>query len=288
MSIEAGDVQSERVSHVLARVTHNTNVPRSRNRVRPEGVLQLALKRRLLGRNSGVVGNNAELQAENSALWTELENQEENYRILEQERDAAEMLGMELEDKNQELQDELRSLNYKAVALRKVGTAINNVPAGDMDFFVELASQLTPPSAEDCLKAMQIAFPNRCEILDSAWQSSKSMNSFQNGRRLLSLLRRLITEYATAIETGGDANARMVFSSDEYSANESETVESSPSLSAKRRFNYNGKSIDMFRHLKIGKADNVTHTLRVHFAWLPIEKKIVIGHCGEHLPISSH
>ncbi len=82
--------------------------------------------------------------------------------------------------------------------------------------------------------------------------------------------------------------ARMVFSSEEYSANESETVENSPTLSAKRRFTYKGDSIDMFRHLKIGKVDNVAHTLRVHFAWIPTEKKIVIGHCGEHLPISSH
>lgn len=91
-----------------------------------------------------------------------------------------------------------------------------------------------------------------------------------------------------AEKIGGDVKARMVFSSEEYSANESETVENSPTLSAKHRFTYKGDSIDMFRHLKIGKVDNVAHTLRVHFAWIPTEKKIVIGHCGEHLPISSH
>lgn len=284
--IEAfGERQGERVSHILARVTHNTNVPRSRNRIRPEGVMQLALKRRLLSRNSGSSANSVELQTENSALWKELENQEENYRILELERDASEMRVMELEDKNQELLDELRGNKYKADALRKVGISEKDAP--DFDFLFELASQPSPPSAEDCLKAIQIAFPNQCEILESAWQSSRNMISFQNGRRLLKLLRRLVTEYAAAIDSGGDVKARMVFSSEEYSANESETVESSPSLSSKRKFSYKGESIQMFRHLKIGKADNVAHTLRVHFAWISSEKKIVIGHCGAHLPISS-
>ncbi len=281
-----GERQGERVSHILARVTHNTNVPRSRNRIRPEGVMQLALKRRLMSRTNGIVSDSAELQLENTALWKELEAQEENYRTLEQERDAAEMRGMELEDKNQELQDRLRSQEYKADALRKGGLSDSNTP--DVDFLVELASQPTQPSAEDCLNAIQTAFPLRCEILESAWESARAMSSFQNGRRLLGLLRRLTTDYVKAIEDGGDTKARMVFSTDEYSANESETVESSPTLSAKRRFNYNGESVDMFKHLKIGKADNVTHTLRVHFTWIPTEKKIVIGHCGEHLPIASH
>jgi hypothetical protein len=281
-----GEGQSERVSHILARVTHNTNVPRLRNRIRPEGVMQLALKRRLLERKSSIESNSTDLLAENTALWQELERQEENYLTLEKARDAAEIRVMELEDKNQELDDQLRGLEYKAKAMRNVGIESDSTP--DINFLFEIASQATPPSAEDCLKAIKLAYPKKCEILDSAWQSSRAMNSFQNGRRLLSLLRRLITEYASEIENGGDVKARMIFSSEEYSANESETVEKSPTLSAKRRFVYAGNTIDMFKHLKIGKADNLAHTLRVHFAWIAKEKKIVIGHCGEHLPIASH
>lgn len=281
-----GGEKGERVSYILARVTHNTNVPRSRNRIRPEGVMQLALKRRLLSRTLSNSTDNSALQVENSALWKELETQEENYRNLEQDRDSAELSKMELDDKNQELQDRIRNLEYKTDALQVVGASTVNAP--DVNFLFEIAAQPTPPNAEDCLKAIQLAFPHRCEILDSAWQSARAMNSFQNGRRLLSLVRRLATDYVDAVESGGDNQARMVFSSDEYSANESETVESSPSLSAKRRFTYKGEIVEMFKHLKIGKADNVAHTLRVHFAWVPHERKIVIGYCGEHLPIANH
>jgi hypothetical protein len=42
-----GDKQNERISQLLAWVTNNTNVLRLRKRVRPEGVTQLAIRRRL-------------------------------------------------------------------------------------------------------------------------------------------------------------------------------------------------------------------------------------------------
>ena len=42
-----GDTQHDRISQLLAWVTNNTNVLRLRKRVRPEGVTQLALWRRL-------------------------------------------------------------------------------------------------------------------------------------------------------------------------------------------------------------------------------------------------
>ena len=40
----------------------------------------------------------------------------------------------------------------------------------------------------------------------------------------------------------------------------------------------------MLKHLKIGIKDSLSETLRVHFEWLADEKRIVIGHCGGHLP----
>lgn len=281
-----GESQASRVSHVLARVTHHTNVPRSRNRVRPEGVMQLALKRRLLGRRPDENVDGAALKTENSALWIELENQEESYQSLKNELDSVELKSMELEDKNQELNDQLRAQEYKATALEMRGSPEAAMP--DMRYFVELAARADQPSPEDCLQAISVAYPQHCVILESAWKSARDMPSFQSGRRLLGMLQRLMTDYAQALQAGGDTQARKTFSTNEYSANESETVESSPTLRAKRCFQYNGKTIEMFKHLKIGTPDNISLTLRVHFSWLPEETKIVIGHCGEHLPVASH
>lgn len=55
-----------------------------------------------------------------------------------------------------------------------------------------------------------------------------------------------------------------------------------------RTFAYEGKQVEMFRHLKIGIEANVVKTIRVHFHWDSEREKIVIGYCGKHLPISSH
>jgi hypothetical protein len=42
-----GDIQHDRISRLLAWTTNNTNIPRLRQHVRPEGVVQLALRRRM-------------------------------------------------------------------------------------------------------------------------------------------------------------------------------------------------------------------------------------------------
>ena len=54
-----------------------------------------------------------------------------------------------------------------------------------------------------------------------------------------------------------------------------------------RAFNYEGETVEMFRHLKIGVGDDATRTIRVHFHWDADREKIVIGYCGEHLSVSS-
>ena len=54
-------------------------------------------------------------------------------------------------------------------------------------------------------------------------------------------------------------------------------------LRRQREFVYQGKPVEMLRHLKIGVGDDVTKTIRVHFHWDAEREKIVIGYCGEHL-----
>ena len=44
----------------------------------------------------------------------------------------------------------------------------------------------------------------------------------------------------------------------------------------------------MWQHLKIGVKDSLSRTLRIHFFWDPGAGKVVIGHCGKHLPIPRH
>ena len=113
------------------------------------------------------------------------------------------------------------------------------------------------------------------------------MSLFSYGRRLLDMLRRLVTEYRDKLLEGGDNEARKVFGRNEYAAKESETIMGNKAMRRQRTFEYDGEQVEMFRHLKIGADENVAKTIRVHFHWDAEREKIVIAYCGEDFPISS-
>ena len=100
------------------------------------------------------------------------------------------------------------------------------------------------------------------------------------------MLSKLVTTYVHTLVAKGDAQARLVFASGEYSAQES-TATSKGQLGALRRFLYKGELVAMERHLKIGVANNRSTTLRVYFLWDAEDEKCVIGWCGEHLPTAT-
>lgn len=47
---------------------------------------------------------------------------------------------------------------------------------------------------------------------------------------------------------------------------------------------YEGKRVDISRHIKLGRAFDPRYTLRLHFHWDDERAKIVVHHAGEHLP----
>lgn len=51
---------------------------------------------------------------------------------------------------------------------------------------------------------------------------------------------------------------------------------------------YEGKRVDISRHIKLGRAFDPRYTLRLHFHWDAERTKIVVHHAGEHLPTLSN
>ncbi len=79
-----------------------------------------------------------------------------------------------------------------------------------------------------------------------------------------------------------------VFGGSSYAPRESQTIERNPKSKRDRTFSYQGKTVEMWQHLKIGAKDSENHTLRVHFCWDEELAKVVIGHCGKHLFNPNH
>lgn len=142
-----------------------------------------------------------------------------------------------------------------------------------------LSGDMTP---EVCVRIIATAFPDRVVVLDDAYSSAKKAREFRQQGKLASLLLRLATDYYSALVDGkGDAEASTCFG-EAFAAKESETTMSNARAKKERTFRYAGEDLVMWPHLKIGVKESVAETIRVHFAWVPESKRIVIGWCGEH------
>ena len=230
------------------------------------------VERRLINRMDELIQEGApdpdedeliKLRQENYVLWQELKNAEA------------------LEERNHQLEEENFLLKENSSAAQ--GASAEN--PSDLLALLDLAGggkpRITP---SQCLRLIAAAAPDRVVILPSASESAAKVDqTFTSGDRLLSLLARLVTRYLDAVRSGADVAG--IFSFQEYARTESETTMSAATLADRRKFSYRGKTLLMDSHLKIGVAANLRFTLRVYFAYDKPSDRIVIGWCGEHLPV---
>lgn len=128
----------------------------------------------------------------------------------------------------------------------------------------------------ESLKLIELLYSDRVSILPDAWDSAKKIDhSFQSKSKFTRDLILLVTDYYEKRREGGDNLARGVFGS-RYAAQESDTVMSS---SLKKTRNFSG--YQMTAHISIGYSE------RLYFLFENKSQKILIGYCGQHLPISS-
>ena len=285
-----GDTQHERISQVLAWVTNNTNIPRLRKHVRPEGVMQLALRRRLQTvRARGEQLDASQLREEMEKASRLSAEQAEWISTLE---DGNSELESDITDAKARLEDALEDLKNRNFVIQALKSQLENAGGGrtsnvDTEKLLILACLPNPPTPLECIEVIESLYGDKCIVLESAKASAREMERFSYGRRLLDMLRRLVTEYRSTLLEGGDNEARKVFGKNEYAAKESETLMGNKAMRRQRTFEYEGELVEMFRHLKIGIDEDVERTIRVHFHLDGEHKKIVIGYCGEHLPVAS-
>jgi len=285
-----GDTQHDRISQILAWVTHNTNIPRLRKRIRPEGVMSLALRQTLKeARERSEKLDESGLRDEVERLAQAAQEQNEWVALLEETNNNLEnemqQLRLDLDERNEELSIERNTVRALKEQLRNAGARMSDI---DGAYLLNMICRADEPEPLECLNMIEMVYGDNCKILESAKKSAKEASRFSQTRQLLDLLVRLVTKYRTVLMEKGDSEARKVFGKSEFAAKESETVMNSPALRRTRKFEYQGEYVDMFRHLKIGVADDLQKTIRVHFYWDPNVSKVVIGYCGKHLPVSSH
>ena len=131
--------------------------------------------------------------------------------------------------------------------------------------------------------------PGHLLVLESAWSSADQAKGFEHGDQLFELLWLLATSYREQKLTGApDRIAGQIFGGSSYAPRESQTIESNTQARRARTFTYQGKTVEMWQHLKIGAKDSENRTLRIHFCWDEELGQVVIGHCGKHLFNPNH
>ncbi|MCY4584532.1 MAG: hypothetical protein OXB98_00695 [Bryobacterales bacterium] len=289
--IQAWGREPQRVSQILAWVTANTNIPRLRMHVRPEGVRLLSMRRRMAKvRMASAQMDIAQLRQELDEAYERIDNQESYFNEIVEENATLQNDLLSYKNHLADVEDKLRQKNFALNFRREVLSPGDNTNSVAFDFepLLKLAKRKEEPSPLECIEIIEQLYADRCILLDSARSSAKKMSRFIHGRDLLDLLVKLVTTYRDGLMDGGDSKARGVFGKGEYAARESETVTASKAMRRQRTFDYDGEKVEMYRHLKIGVDDDPTRTIRVHFYWDGDRQKIVIGYCGEHLPVPSH
>tara|TARA_R110002167_G_scaffold365962_1_gene592232 strand:- start:4081 stop:5697 length:1617 start_codon:yes stop_codon:yes gene_type:complete len=282
------------IGELLSIITHTTNGYRKRLHFSPTDVRAKRQKdhREFLKQKYSELQQSGDYEELLNEAFEQIDSYDSTIEALKDEHqqivDSFEMEKMEIEDKNESLTEEIRSNSYTISELkRQLGGANSGEQLLNAELIQILSESLShDPNPEQCLKLVEAIYPSRIVVLDSALASARDSISFRQGRKLIGLLFKLATEYIDVLSQGGDSKAKDIFGK-AYSANESETVEKNQELSKIRQFTYNGEDIYMFKHLRIGVADNITETIRVHFHWDSKKSTIAIGYCGPHLPIGA-
>jgi hypothetical protein len=287
---------SDRLSpekEILSTITHKTNLPNSWKHISFDKVTENLKKRELdrLRAESLETGKSSEytkfleeyVKTQDQQIVATQAEYQQKVDNLQSEYEA-------LEISNLEMDDEIRKLRYEIDALKIQLSPILARTSGSRDDMqtsikeaLERASQSFTPALS--LEIVSKLFPNRIEVLDSAWKSAEKSSPLKEKRKAFELLWKLATDYWVSLASGkGDTEARMIFGNS-YAAKESELAESNARVRLLRTFCYKERDIFMVKHLKIGVNPSPVETIRIHFDWEADEQKIIIGYCGPHLDL---
>lgn len=274
---------------ILEAVAHRTNSQHAGKAISIEAVqllnirLSLDTKRKLAGETGGQKEFIKLLEEYQLTLEGDIKMKTaaiaELNEALEEER-------YKVEEREEEHKEELRAATAKAEVFQAAANQMATRTTGDVAKELSdsvAAALLDKPTLEQALRTLLVAYPDRLVILEPAWNSAKDSECFKHQSASWDLLKKLSGEYWESLAGGtGDHEARKIFGT-KFVATDSDKVENNQRARQLRTFIYKGKPIQMFKHLRLGVKDSAAETLRVYFEWDPADKKIVIGHCGEHL-----
>jgi hypothetical protein len=232
-----------------------------------------------IGDDAGVQRLMADLEAAEKLLG---EVQDQAIRAEEARRSTAQQCEVaELEASTERM---LRESLQTQLVERRTSAAHAAMGADLRDGLRSLVCKTGSPTPLQALQLLEALFPERLVVLPEALNSAEVDGArFRKPDEVFSLLLRLCTGYYDGLLKGGDTVAKQAFSKWEYAAQGSDGEVNSAACERDRTRAYKGKPLVMWAHLRAGGKGAAEDCLRIHFAWAPEDRKIVVGHCGAHL-----
>lgn len=137
------------------------------------------------------------------------------------------------------------------------------------------------------LRFFEHIFSNRIVVHEKAYQSADDYDNFKEFDKAWELLTALaLTLYDMKFTEGRfDDKAFINRTNVELAMTEGPMTMKDAKLMKLREREYKGKTYYVTPHLKYSNDRN--KLLRVHFAFIEEEKKILVGHCGVHIPTAA-
>lgn len=245
-----------------------------RNLIRKENFLKL--KKDLDGKVSELAANEKWKEFSDS-IMQQYEAETKKNEDLSSQLEAKELRILELMEEKEELEKaknaELFNLktSYEAKGRKVQETSFKSPP--------ELPE--TMESIKDW--ALSGVFPHLA-FSASAWKPALEYDSFSDLGNLWKILWHLDNTLYSMKFVNNVANIEKEFenkSGIRYSRSEGKTTANDAKLAALRRFQFEGKTYEMWTHVGLGTRE--PHLIRIYFAFDDDSRRIIIGYVGPHM-----
>lgn len=188
-----GSVESE----ILAMVCHRTNPKHDRDAVTVVDVRRISAQQQLSRAKAVGTADSEEMRGLYEAIDIK---QRQQISELEETLERTQSEVEQLRDQKDELERTCDALKLH------LGAAQAPQRPQEVDSQLDHAlihrAIIDEPCLEDCLKVIEMCFPNRVEILTSAWSSARDSVTFKHGRKALGLLWTLCDEFWRCLADG--------------------------------------------------------------------------------------
>lgn len=202
---------------------------------------------------------------------------------IEEQRDAAKQEAEQYAQEVDQLESELRSVEWKSRALEQA-----NQEEGSHSEVRRMVFKL-PETLAEVVSMASVVHEDRITFAQEAFDSAEESSTCElvsDAWHILSHIATTLYDLRFNSKDSGDLGKQFQEKSGyEYARTEGKQTKADSKLTRQRKITHNGKEYEIWPHIKKGNDGN--KMIRIHFDFDADDRKIVIGYVGLHMDNAS-